>query len=313
MKDKTVLVTGGTGSFGHAFARHVLRQGVSKLIVFSRDEKKQWDMAQEICDARMRFFIGDVRDVERLRLAFRDVDIVVHAAAMKQIPACEYNPFEAVRTNVVGAQNVIQAALDCSVGKVVALSSDKAVYPVNLYGATKLVAERLFVRSNVYRGWKDSPIFAVVRYGNVVGSRGSVIPLFKAQAESGKITVTNENMTRFWMTLDRAVRLVCFALDNMVGGEVYIPADLPALSIAELARCVAPEAEVEVIGVRPGEKYHETLLAEEDFASTFVVGDTLVILPPNCPAHGLRSWGNAGYCSSHARYPTQEEIDEWLK
>ena len=260
----TILVTGGTGSFGRAFARRVLTSGVSvTLRVFSRDEFKQYDMRTEFDDdPRLRFLLGDVRDIERLRLAFRGVDLVIHAAALKQVPACEYNPFEAVQTNVIGAENVLRAAMDMGVRRVLALSTDKAVDPANLYGATKLCAEKVFVQAQSYAADTDSR-FACVRYGNVVGSRGSVVPLFLRQAPTGTITITDERMTRFWITLPQAVDFVVAAVPEMRGGEVFIP-KLPSMRVTDIADVIAPDAERKVIGIRPGEKLHESLLTEAE-------------------------------------------------
>ena len=278
---KTVLITGGTGSFGQAFVRYLLAHDPpSKIIVFSRDELKQHEMAKLYDQPSIRYFVGDVRDVDRLRMAFDGVDVVVHAAAMKQVPACEYNPFEAVKTNILGAENVIRAARNCAVEKVVAISSDKAVNPVNLYGATKMVMERLFVHGNVYTGHTRRPAFSVVRYGNVMGSRGSVVPLFLNQSQSGTLTITDPRMTRFWMTLDRACQLVIDTLENMVGGEIVIPADLPAMSIVRLAHLIAPQAQVVFTGIRPGEKLHESLISEHEVPKTFRIADCYEILPP---------------------------------
>ncbi|MEZ6015082.1 MAG: UDP-N-acetylglucosamine 4,6-dehydratase (inverting) [Planctomycetota bacterium] len=276
---KRVLVTGGTGSFGKHFVARLLRQSkVRTVIVFSRDELKQSELqALYPNEPRMRYFIGDVRDADRLRRAFDGVDLVVHAAAMKQIPAAEYNPFEAVKTNIIGAQNVIDAAIDKGVKRVVALSTDKASSPVNLYGATKLVSDKLFVAGNAYAGARDTK-FAVVRYGNVMGSRGSVIPYFKKLAAAGKLPITDERMTRFWITLDQAVDLVLTAFGEMHGGEIFVP-KIPSMRLVELAHAIVPEAELEVIGVRPGEKLHEEMISSTDARRTVDVGDHYVVLP----------------------------------
>src|SRR4051794_34577740 len=256
LNDKVILVTGGTGSFGHKFAETVLKRfHPRKLIIFSRDELKQSEMHREFPQRNVRYFIGDVRDLERLRRAMHGVDIIVHAAAMKQVPACEYNPFEAVRTNVLGAQHVVDAAIDAKVSQVVALSTDKAVNPVNLYGATKLCAEKIFVQGNAYAAQKSTRI-ACVRYGNVIGSRGSVVPVFRQQLEAqGRITITDERMTRFWITLPQAVDLVLHALENMQGGEVFVP-KIPSMRVVDLAEALAPGVEREIVGIRPGEKLH---------------------------------------------------------
>jgi UDP-N-acetylglucosamine 4,6-dehydratase len=272
-----VLVTGGTGSFGRKFAQVLLAEHAPrKLIVFSRDELKQHEMRLAGIDgANVRYFIGDVRDAERLRRAMHGVDVVVHAAALKQVPTCEYNPFEAVQTNVVGSRNVIDAALDCGVRRVLALSSDKAVNPVNLYGATKLVAEKLFVHANSYAG--DGPtLFACCRYGNVVGSRGSVVPLFQAQRARGVLTVTDERMTRFWLTLERGVRFVIECIERMRGGEVFVP-KIPSMRVVELARTVAPDCDVQFIGIRPGEKLHEMLVSRDEARNARDCGSHFVI------------------------------------
>lgn len=281
LDDKTILITGGTGSFGRAFVRAALRDYTpARLIVFSRDELKQSEMAREFPyrpGGTMRYFIGNVRDLGRLRRAMTGVDYVVHAAALKQVPACEYNPFEAVKTNVLGAQNVITAAIDCGVQKTVALSSDKAVDPINLYGATKLVAEKLFVQGSAYAGQEDIH-FSCVRYGNVVGSRGSVIPLFLKQRATGVLTITDERMTRFWMTLEQAVQFVIFGLAEMRGGEIFVPR-LPSMRIVDLARAIAPDAEHKMIGMRPGEKLHEVLVSENDASDIVGLPKCFVIHP----------------------------------
>ena len=275
---KVVLVTGGTGSFGRHFVRHALRSGARKVLVFSRDELKQVEMAKELSgEDRVRFFLGDVRDRERCYRAFDGVDYVVHAAALKQIPTAEYNPFEVVKTNILGAQNIIDAAIDRGVRRVVALSTDKASSPINLYGASKLVSDKLFVAGNVYVGDKATR-FAVVRYGNVLGSRGSVVPLFRRAAETGVLPLTDPGMTRFWITLDRAVQLVLEAFSEMHGGEIFVP-KIPSMRMLDLAKAMAPEAEIEVIGIRPGEKLHEEMISVEDARRTLDRGDHFVVLP----------------------------------
>ncbi len=276
--DKTILVTGGTGSFGRKFTDIVRRtRRPRKIIVFSRDELKQHEMRQTFDGPDMRYFIGDVRDQDRLRRAMRGVDVVVHAAALKQVPACEYNPIEAVLTNVMGGRNVIEAAIDAGVRDVLALSTDKAVSPSNLYGATKLVAEKLFVQANAYAGATPTR-FSCVRYGNVVGSRGSVIPLFLEQRKAGKITITDPRMTRFWLTLDEGVAFVTRCIDEMEGGEVFVP-KLKATNILDLATAIAPGCKVETVGIRPGEKLHEALLSPEESARTIDAGFSFVIQP----------------------------------
>lgn len=281
-QDSTVLVTGGTGSFGRKFVEIMLEHHhPKKLIIFSRDELKQHEMRVGGFDhPSLRYFIGDVRDVERLRRALHGVDVVVHAAALKQVPACEYNPIEAIQTNIMGAKNVIDAALDTSVKKVLALSTDKAVNPVNLYGATKLAAEKLFVQSNAYSG-ESGARFSCVRYGNVVGSRGSVIPLFAQQRSTGRITITDPRMTRFWLTLDQGVRFVIHCIEEMRGGEVFVP-KIPSMSITDLARSVAPGCEIENIGIRPGEKLHEVLISEDEARDT-VEMETMFVVQPTHP------------------------------
>lgn len=282
LSGKVILITGGTGSFGKKFTEIVLREHDPKAVrIFSRGEFLQLQMRQQFNDdPRLRFFIGDVRDRERIYRAMDGVDIVVHAAALKQVPVCEYNPIEAIKTNINGAINVIDAAIDKEVEKVVAISTDKAVYPVNLYGATKLVAEKLFVQSNAYTG-KHRTRFSVVRYGNVVGSRGSVIPLFLEQRRTGKITITDERMTRFWITLEQGVRFVISCIERMKGGEIFVP-KLPSMRIVDLAEVVAPGVEREIIGIRPGEKLHECLITEEEarHAREF---DTYFVIEPEHP------------------------------
>lgn len=277
LSGKTILVTGGTGSFGKKFIRRALNEGVKKVIVFSRDELKQYEMKQEFTDARMRFFIGDVRDKDRLYRAFDGVDIVIHAAAMKHVDACEYNPFEAVKTNIHGAQNVIEASIDRGVEKVIALSTDKAASPVNLYGATKLASDKLFVAANSYVGEKHTK-FSVVRYGNVVGSRGSVVPFFKKIKETGRVPITDPRMTRFWITLDQGVQFVIDNLERMQGGEIFVP-KIPSMNIMDLAKAIAPECEIDIVGIRPGEKLHEAMIMEDDARHTREYDTHYVIQP----------------------------------
>lgn len=282
LSGKVILITGGTGSFGKKFTEIVLKEHDPKAIrIFSRGEFLQLQMRQQFNDdPRLRFFIGDVRDRDRLYRAMDGVDIVVHAAALKQVPACEYNPIEAVKTNIDGAINVINAAIDNEVEKVIAISTDKAVYPVNLYGATKLVAEKLFVQGNAYTG-KHRTRFSVVRYGNVVGSRGSVIPLFLEQRRTGKITITDERMTRFWITLEQGVRFVISCIERMKGGEIFVP-KIPSMRIVDLADVIAPGAERKIIGIRPGEKIHECLITEEEARHTREF-DTYFVIEPEFP------------------------------
>lgn len=276
---KNILVTGGTGSFGKAFIKIVLeRFAPEKVIIFSRDELKQHEMRISGFNQRcLRYFIGDVRDRNRLYRAFDGVDTVVHAAAMKQVPTAEYNPFEAIKTNVIGAANVIDAALDHNVRRVIALSSDKAVNPINLYGATKLCADKLFIAANNYTG--ERPIkFSVVRYGNVAGSRGSVIPLFLKKCTEGTLPITNLHMTRFWITLEQAVELALYGLEHMNGGEIFVP-KIPSVKIKDIAMAIAPECELKVVGIRPGEKLHEVLIPTDEARYTRRVGRYYVIYP----------------------------------
>ncbi|MBN1661433.1 MAG: UDP-N-acetylglucosamine 4,6-dehydratase (inverting) [Anaerolineae bacterium] len=278
LDDKTVLLTGGTGSFGRKFTQIVLaEQRVKKLIIFSRDELKQHEMRLTFEDPRLRYFIGDVRDRDRLHRAVQGVDIIVHAAALKQVPSCEYNPFEAVKTNILGAENIIDVAIDAGVERVVALSTDKAVSPINLYGATKLVAEKLFVQGNVYAALGGTR-FACVRYGNVVGSRGSVIPVFRSQAAEGRITITDERMTRFWITLEQGVRFVIKCISLMQGGEVFVP-KIPSMRIVDLAEVIAPGCERDTIGIRAGEKLHEVLVSRDESRHTLEFDDMYLIQP----------------------------------
>ena len=305
-----VLVTGGTGSFGKKFTEIALREcKPKKLIIFSRDELKQHEMrVGGFDDERIRYFIGDVRDYDRLRRAMNGVAIVIHAAALKQVPACEYNPMEAVATNINGARNVIEAALDTGVRRVVALSTDKAVNPVNLYGATKLVAEKLFVQANSYSGAGPTR-FSCVRYGNVVGSRGSVVPLFCAQRKTGTITVTEPNMTRFWLTLDQGVRFVMRAVESMHGGEVFVP-KLPSMNIMDLAAAVAPGCRVKEIGIRPGEKLHEVLLSDDESRHAVELDNMFVIRPAH-PWWANQNWSAGRALPQGFRY-TSGDNPVWL-
>lgn len=275
-ENSTILITGGTGTFGQAFTREVLKRNPRKVIIYSRDEFKQDNMRREFNDERLRFFLGDVRDPERLHRALNGVDYVVHAAALKQVPACEYNPTEAVKTNVLGAINVVNAAIDCGVDKVVALSTDKAVNPINLYGATKLCAEKIFTQGNVYAGG-DGTQFTVVRYGNVAGSRGSVIPLFERLVDEGEdsLPLTDERMTRFYITLQQAVELV-FEAFTYIGGEILVP-KIPSFRVLDLIKSMGREPEI--IGIRPGEKLHETLITNDEARDTYDMGWYYVITP----------------------------------
>ena len=284
LKNKSILITGGTGSLGKALTKHIFKNypDVRKLIIFSRDEQKQFQMAQAYPVSRypqIRFFVGDVRDKARLIRAFQDVDFVIHAAAMKHVHLAEYNPSECIKTNIEGATNVIYACIENNVKKVMALSTDKAANPLNLYGATKLVSDKLFIAANNISG-KNSSIFSVVRYGNVMGSRGSVIPVFLKQKEKGKLTLTHKDMTRFNITLDEGVNFVINCMKIMKGGEIFVP-KIPSYKITEVAKAIAPNIEHRVIGIRPGEKIHEEMITESDSFTTFDIGDYYIILPNN--------------------------------
>lgn len=277
IKGKTVLITGGTGSFGKNFTKHILENSqVKKVIILSRDELKQSVMEAEIKDDRLRFFLGDVRDLPRLQRAFHGVDIVVHAAALKQVPALEYNPFEAVKTNILGSQNVIEAALDRGVEKVVLVSTDKAAMPANLYGSTKLCAEKLFIAGNAYGGGEAR--FSVVRYGNVVGSRGSIVEKLIQNKDAHTVHITDERMTRFWIDLEKAFDIVLFALTHMVGGEIFIP-KAATMKLTDLFDVIAPNAKRNIVGIRPGEKVHEILLTREEARHAKELEDYYVVLP----------------------------------
>jgi UDP-N-acetylglucosamine 4,6-dehydratase/5-epimerase len=279
LNNKTILITGGTGSFGKKMVQIILEgYKPEKLIIFSRDELKQFEMSQRWSVKKypcIRYFLGDVRDKERLSRAFHGVDYVIHAAALKQVPAAEYNPEEFIKTNILGGMNVIDAALMNGVKKVVALSTDKACNPINLYGATKLCADKLFVAANVYTG-RDNTTFSVVRYGNVVGSRGSVVPFFKERAKTGILPITDSRMTRFWITLDQSVHFVLRVLDLASGGEIFVP-KIPSMSIVDLARAIAPECTQEVVGIRPGEKIHEILIGEDEGRNTIEYDECYVV------------------------------------
>jgi len=279
LTNSSILITGGTGSFGHAFVPMVLEKyNPRRLVIFSRDEMKQWEMAKQFeNDDRVRFFIGDVRDKDRLMRALNGVDYVVHAAATKIVPTAEYNPFECVKTNVFGAMNLIDACIDKGVKRVVVLSTDKASSPSNLYGATKLTSDKLFIAGNSYSGDSDTR-FAVVRYGNVMGSRGSVIPFFMKLAEKGVLPITDSQMTRFMITLEEGVDLVWHAFEDMVGGEIYVK-KIPSMKVTDIASAIAPDAQHEIIGIRPGEKIHEQMIAPEDAAYTYEYSDHYKILP----------------------------------
>lgn len=308
LKDKVVLVTGGTGSFGKKFIKKALELDIQKIIVFSRDELKQYEMAQEFTDPRIRFFIGDVRDKARLMRAFDGVDIVIHAAALKHVGACEYNPMEAIKTNIHGAQNIIDAAIDRGVEKVIALSTDKAASPVNLYGATKLASDKLFVAANSYAGSKKTR-FSVVRYGNVVGSRGSVVPFFKKIRHTGTLPITDERMTRFWITLEQGVQFVIDNLTRMHGGEIFIP-KIPSMNVVDLAKAIGPECKIEIVGIRPGEKLHESMITVDDARQT-VEFDTYYVIQPEFP------WWSKEYVNGGKTLPDGFEYishtnNQWL-
>jgi len=279
LNGKSILITGGTGSFGKKCTEIILKTYQPKrLIIFSRDELKQFEMAQQFPDNKypcIRYFIGDVRDKERMHRAFHNVDYVIHAAALKQVPAAEYNPFEAVKTNILGAQNVINVAIDRGVKRVIALSTDKAANPINLYGATKLCSDKLFIAGNSYVG-RDSTIFSVVRYGNVAGSRGSVIPFFLKCRKNGILPITDPRMTRFWITLEQGVNFVLSCLETMVGGELFVP-KLPSMNIMDLAKVIAPECKTDIIGIRPGEKLHEVMIPKDDARRTIEYADHYII------------------------------------
>jgi len=306
---KSVLITGGTGSFGQVFVRSALDESEAKrIVIFSRDELKQWEMAQQFeGNPRLRFFLGDVRDRDRLLRAMDGVDYVVHAAALKQVPAAEYNPFEAVQTNILGARNVIDAAIDRRVRRVIALSTDKACSPINLYGATKLVSDKLFIDGNAYAGARDTR-FAVVRYGNVVGSRGSVVPLFRRLAPTGTLPITDLKMTRFWITLDHGVRTVFRSLELMRGGEIFVP-KIPSMRVVDLARAIAPEAQLDEIGIRPGEKLHEELINIHDARHTIDLGDCYVIEPM---MDWWKSQKDEGVTVPAGFHYTSDNNDQWL-
>lgn len=321
LKNSTILVTGGTGSFGQKFVKMTLEKyNPKKIIIYSRDEMKQWDMAQKFNhDERLRFFIGDVRDKDRLMRAFDSIDYVVHAAAMKIVPAAEYNPFECVKTVVHGAMNVVDVAIDKGVKRVVALSTDKACNPINLYGATKLCSDKIFVAGNSYAGGHATRM-AVVRYGNVMGSRGSVIPFFRSIAKSGTLPITDERMTRFMITLEQGVELVWHAFEDMVGGEIYVK-KIPSMKVVDVAKVIAPEAKLEFIGIRPGEKLHEVMISVEDARNTFEYDHHFKILPqihdwsadPIRIGDGKPCPDGFSYSSdNNAEWMKSEELSQWI-
>lgn len=293
LNDASIFLTGGTGSFGHAFVRHVLKcYKPRRFVIFSRDELKQYEMQQEFSPEEypcLRYFIGDVRDLDRLEMAMWDTDFVFHAAALKQVTTAEYNPFECIHTNVLGAENIVRASVRLGVKRVVALSTDKAANPVNLYGASKLAADKIFVAGNNY-GRRAGTLFSIVRYGNVVGSRGSVVPFFRKLVEDGAdyLPITDERMTRFWITVEEGVQLALWTMANMSGGEIVIP-KIPSMRVADLAKAVAPHLDQKIVGIRPGEKLHESMVPQEDARYTVDIGDKYVIEP------AFNWWNRASY------------------
>lgn len=314
LNGKTVLITGGTGSFGKKCTEIILKKyNPEKLIIFSRDELKQFEMSQVFSENEypcIRYFIGDVRDKDRLYRVFDGVDYVIHAAALKQIPAAERNPFEVINTNIIGAQNIINAAIDRGVKKVIALSTDKAANPINLYGATKLCSDKLFVSGNSYSGWHGSR-FSVVRYGNVIGSRGSVIPFFKKMKETGKIPITDSRMTRFWITLDQGVEFVIKCIDICIGGELLVP-KIPSMNIMDLAKAIAPDCEYETVGIRPGEKLHEVMITEDDSRHTLEFDEYYVVEPEFHSWSNERHMNNGGKTVKEGFLYASNLNDKWL-
>ncbi len=319
LNGKNVLITGGTGSFGKKFVQIVLEQyKPERLIVFSRDELKQFEMSQRFNVKKypcIRYFLGDVRDRDRLTRAFQGVDYVIHAAALKQVPAAEYNPAEFIKTNILGAMNIIDAALQTNVKRVIALSTDKAVNPINLYGATKLCSDKLFVAANVYRPIGREKVFTVVRYGNVVGSRGSVVPFFKERARTGVLPITDPRMTRFWITLDQGVHFVLKVLEIAKGGEIFVP-KIPSMTITDLARAIAPECRHEIVGIRPGEKIHEVLISEDEGRNAVEYNECYVVRQNPAPDHLEPCEANGGRpCPEGFSYvsnnnPTKISVEE---
>lgn len=317
LENKSILVTGGTGSFGKRFIKRILEENpnVGRVIIYSRDELKQFEMQQELSPKKypnLRYFIGDVRDAARLKRACEGVDIIIHAAALKQVPAAEYNPMECINTNIMGAENVINAALDCGVKRVVALSTDKAAAPINLYGATKLCSDKLFIAANNMKGKRDLR-FSVVRYGNVMGSRGSVIPFFLKLAKDGKeLPITDENMTRFNISLDEGVDMVLYALNNAWGGELFVP-KIPSYRITDVANAISPNAKHPIVGIRPGEKLHEEMITESDSLNTIDCGRYYVIIPshPNWNKDDYLKSFNAKFVKPGFKYNSGEN-EEWI-
>ena len=323
LTNSSILITGGTGSFGHSFIPFTLKNfNPRRLIIYSRDEMKQWEMAKLFKDdPRVRFFIGDVRDKDRLHRALHNVDFVVHAAATKIVPTAEYNPFECIKTNIYGAMNIIDACLDQKVKRVVALSTDKASSPINLYGATKLASDKLFVASNESYAGGHNTCFSVVRYGNVMGSRGSIIPFFMSLKDKGTLQITDERMTRFMISLDQAVKLVWLAFEDMIGGEIYVK-KIPSMKITDIAKAVAPDAKYEIIGIRPGEKLHEEMISSQDSLSTFDYLDYFKILPQinewvfdkNRIKGGKKVPENFVYSSNlNTSWMTDKELQKWIE
>ena len=324
LNNAQILITGGTGSFGKKCTETILNSYKPKrLVIFSRDELKQFEMQQVFDTSKypcMRYFIGDVRDKDRLHRAFQGIDYVIHAAALKQVPAAEYNPFEAVKTNILGAENIIDVAIDMGVKRVMALSTDKAANPINLYGATKLCSDKLFIAGNAYAGWGNTK-FSVVRYGNVLGSRGSVIPFFKKMKETGTLPITDPRMTRFWITLEQGVKFVLKCLDIMQGGELFVP-KVPSMKIVDLAKAIAPECKHEIVGIRPGEKLHEVLITRDDARHTLEFKDFYIIEPEfrwwSAEVHvsngGKPVEENFKYASNtNNKWLTEEELKEMMK
>lgn len=320
LDNKSVLITGGTGSLGKALTKYLLSMTkVRRVAILSRDELKQSNMRIELNDDdRLRWFLGDIRDIERLKRAFHDVDFVIHAAALKQVDTGEYNPMEFIKTNVLGSQNVIDAAIETRVKRVVALSTDKASSPINLYGATKLTADKLFVAANNY-GYKYGTIFSVVRYGNVMGSRGSVIPYFRDLAEKGKsLPITDLQMTRFWISLEQAVKFVLDSLEMMEGGELYVPR-IPSMKIVDLARAVSPESALEEIGMRPGEKLHEEMISSDDSRRTIILKNRFVVTPVvaewgyNPPKGVAMAEGSAYKSDTNEQWMSESDIKKFIE
>ena len=314
LNDKTILITGGTGSFGKKCAEIILKNyKPAKLIIFSRDELKQFEMSQAFSEREfpcIRYFIGDIRDKDRLIRAFDGVDYVIHAAALKQVPSSERNPFEAIKTNIIGAENIINAAIDREVKKVVALSTDKAANPVNLYGATKLCSDKLFISGNSYSGWHGTR-FSVVRYGNVIGSRGSVIPFFKKLSSTGILPITDPRMTRFWITLEQGVNFVLKCLEMSEGGELFVP-KIPSMNIMDIAKAIAPHCKYEVVGIRPGEKIHEVLITEDDARHTLQMEDCYVVEPEFNWWSNKKHVGNGGKPVPEGFRYASNTNDRWL-